>query len=110
MYNTLYIIRLQQGGSSTDDLMAVSVPIVDRLTCSEAYKSVKPITNRMICAGQLNDGGKDSCQGDSGGPLSANDTLYGIVSWGYGCARPKFPGVYSNVAYLRPWITNVTGI
>ncbi|OXU22035.1 hypothetical protein TSAR_000681 [Trichomalopsis sarcophagae] len=101
---------VQQGGASTNDLMATSVPTVDRLVCSKAYKSVRPITDRMICAGQLKVGGKDSCQGDSGGPLSANNTLYGIVSWGYGCAQPKFPGVYSNVAYLRPWITSVTGV
>jgi secreted trypsin-like serine protease len=54
----------------------------------------------MLCAG-LKQGGKDTCQGDSGGPLTGgkgNTVLSGITSWGRGCARPNFFGVYTNVA------------
>ena len=55
----------------------------------------------MICAGT---GGKDSCQGDSGGPLvDEKGYLIGIVSWGQGCAREGYPGVYTETSYFVEW-------
>lgn len=88
-------------------LRFVDVDLVESNQCRRAYSQVLPITRRMICAARP---GRDSCQGDSGGPLvgyAAEEgpaRLYGIVSWGLGCANPNFPGVYTNVAAFRSWI------
>lgn len=38
-------------------------------------------------------------QGDSGGPLIVNGKLVGIISWGFGCAAPERPGVYTKVSH-----------
>jgi len=91
---------LQEGGSPSNVLMKVSLPLVNIETCRASYGS--NIRDGMICAGMA---GFDSCAGDAGGPLiSGESTLVGIVSWGEGCGRPNYPGVYSEVAYFSNWI------
>ncbi|XP_037939578.1 trypsin-like [Teleopsis dalmanni] len=83
-------------------LMGATVPIVSNTVCATNYGNlIKP---GMMCAGFMQSGGVDSCQGDSGGPLVCNNVLSGIVSWGYSCAQPGYPGVYSNVSYFNSWI------
>jgi len=63
----------------------------------------------QICAG-IQTGGRDTCQGDSGGPLVYNPkgtkqwVLIGITSYGNGCARYNYPGIYTKVAAFLPWI------
>lgn len=62
----------------------------------------------MLCAGCM-EGNIDACQGDSGGGLvvvseSGEPLLAGIVSWGNGCAKPYFPGIYTRVSAFLSWI------
>ena len=70
------------------------------------------VTSLAICAGS---GGKDACLGDSGGPLVWSDEqnhqsyLIGVVSWGEGCGRPEYPGVYTRVTEFLDWIETTTG-
>jgi len=96
-----------EGGGVSQNLLYVEVPTVTTDKCQESY-GVDEITASMICAGE-EAGGKDSCQGDSGGPMIAKDTkvFTGITSWGYGCARPGYPGVYTNVQRFSAWIQDV---
>ena len=52
-------------GSIGGELHHVTVPFVSDTVCSQAYGG--GITTRMICAGDIQNGGVDSCGGDSGG-------------------------------------------
>ncbi|ENN82140.1 hypothetical protein YQE_00222, partial [Dendroctonus ponderosae] len=97
---------LTEGGSSPSQLHAVEVPLISIESCNEYYQNGLGVTETMMCAGSPY-GGRHACQGDSGGPLVVDNILIGIVSWGAGCARPNFPGVYANVPFVREWITEV---
>ena len=81
-------------------LRYVAVPIVSNEDCNVSYGG--GILDSMICAG-FPEGGRDACQGDSGGPLILDGQLIGVVSWGHGCARPFFPGVYARAATFTSW-------
>lgn len=99
----------REGGAQQRHQRWVSVPFVPDRTCGQAYRRAGYVDDAMICAGDLADGGIDACQGDSGGPLVARDSTgrwveVGIVSWGYGCARPGYPGVYTQVSTYGPAI------
>ncbi|XP_022211075.2 trypsin alpha-3 [Drosophila obscura] len=92
-------------GSGTQVLHFARVPIVNQTVCKTLLGN--RVTERMICAGYLNDGGVDACQMDSGGPLVVRKELVGIVSWGIGCALTNKPGVYARIETLFPWLNNL---
>lgn len=90
-----------EGGGQQRYLLKAQVPFISDSQCQSAYSELVP--NEEICAGNWSSGGVDTCQGDSGGPMFRRDNnnawiQVGIVSWGYGCARPENPGVYSQVS------------
>ena len=115
---------MRSGGQTAKILRYVDLPYVGLRDCKSAMRPLR-IFDTMVCAGYLKFGGKDACQGDSGGPLvyreadarrgnvtSGDDrsdhgmVLAGLVSWGVGCAKPGYAGVYTNVGSYREWIDN----
>jgi secreted trypsin-like serine protease len=90
-------------------LRYATVPIVPDRDCARAYRKVgvKLVENEAICAGGQ---GADTCQGDSGGPMvrETADRRFvqvGIVSFGLGCGRRNYPGVYTQISKFRADIT-----
>ena len=112
---------MKSGGQTAKILRYVDLPYVGLSDCKRAMRPLS-IFDSMVCAGFLKFGGKDACQGDSGGPLvfraeaRTNGTqgeegrsdhgmvLAGLVSWGVGCAKPGYAGVYTNVGSYKEWI------
>ncbi|XP_046866584.1 transmembrane protease serine 9 [Drosophila willistoni] len=99
---------LRENGPQPSILQKVDIPIWANAECARKYGRAAPggIIESMICAGQA---AKDSCSGDSGGPMIVRDdggryTQVGIVSWGIGCGKGQYPGVYTRVTSLLPWI------
>ncbi|GBP15039.1 Trypsin-1 [Eumeta japonica] len=97
--------RTSEGGQLPAVVQEVRVPILSLAQCRGMKYRASRITNNMLCAGRAL---TDSCQGDSGGPLLLQDgdryQIVGIVSWGVGCGRPGYPGVYTRVTRYLPWL------
>lgn len=105
------------GGDVSRNLQEVEVTVNSNKECDRSYRSVEGatvaypqgITDNFICAGE-DEGGKDSCQGDSGGPLlwqySGRYYQLGVVSFGYKCAEPGYPGVYTRTSQFLKWIAS----
>jgi secreted trypsin-like serine protease len=100
-------VQNEQSRNVAERLSAVNVKQLPVSMCQKAYG--RGINSKLhVCAG-YEQGGKDSCQGDSGGPLIIRDgptgyLLVGVVSFGRGCARAGFPGVYGRASAYRDWI------
>lgn len=111
-----------EGGSGSRTMREAEVPIVSDASCGQSYADPfwDPIPvvgpefgwgwdpSIMICAGYP-EGGTDTCQGDSGGPLvvkrlDGSWILAGDTSFGEGCARPGYPGVYGELRAAAAFI------
>lgn len=95
----------QEGGSATSEFLNdVEVQYVDDANCRSQYGDTF-VSDLMFCAG-VQGGGKDTCQGDSGGPIILPDSQVqvGVVSFGIGCARADYNGVYARVSAVTEWI------
>ncbi len=98
-----------EGGPMTDMLQTVDLAIAGDADCRAAQGSVAA---DQFCAGPP-EGGRDTCAGDSGGPLvvrrGSNWRLAGTVSWGIGCARPGYYGVYTRTLSHEDWLRSLLG-
>jgi len=101
---------LRENGPQPDVLQEMTVAVWDNQECKETYGNAAPggIMPHMLCAGFK---GKDSCSGDSGGPMQIGTgnkwTQIGIVSWGIGCGKSHYPGVYTRVTEVKDWINRI---
>ena len=86
------------GRTLTDDTFCAGIPHSDDDDEGEKNDDDNYVTKA----------GADSCKGDSGGPLVCNLrnklTFVGIVSQGYRCNKPGYPGIYVNVLSYYSWL------
>ncbi|KAL1284038.1 Chymotrypsin-C [Trichinella pseudospiralis] len=93
---------LRESGKLSSRLIQIEAPVLPTKRC---WQNQNP--KKMFCAGYL-EGRKDACQGDSGSPLvcrvGTKFIQYGLVSFGHGCAKKGYPGVYTRVSSFVQWI------
>ncbi|XP_072828904.1 transmembrane protease serine 12 isoform X2 [Vicugna pacos] len=103
--------RTKEEGNITKKLQEAEVHYISRNFCNSEKSYGGIIPNTSFCAGD-EDGVFDTCRGDSGGPLMCylpehkRYFVMGITSYGYGCGRKNFPGVYSGPVFFQKWLTD----
>ncbi|CAL4142509.1 unnamed protein product, partial [Meganyctiphanes norvegica] len=93
----------------SNKLQVIQVPIWNNTECRKTGFG-KNILKHMLCAGEV-EGGIDACTGDSGAGLSIENEgrhlLVGTVSFGFSCALPRWPGVYTRTSSFSSWIEEI---
>uniref|UniRef100_A0A673U6H9 Peptidase S1 domain-containing protein n=1 Tax=Suricata suricatta TaxID=37032 RepID=A0A673U6H9_SURSU len=94
-----------------EQLQEAKLTIIRFEECNRVLQEQMETRNPLVKKGAVcgySPRGKDACQGDSGGPLVCefNDTWVqvGIVSWGIGCGRRNYPGIYTEVSFYKNWV------
>ncbi|XP_066535547.1 complement factor D isoform X2 [Hoplias malabaricus] len=91
-------------GARPDKLQELTVPVISRFRCVNAYSSVEKVTKNMLCAAKSR---MDTCDGDSGGPLLYQGIAVGITSNGVrSCGSSRSPGLYTIISHYDAWITS----
>ncbi|KFD49953.1 hypothetical protein M514_09167 [Trichuris suis] len=89
-------------GKASNLLKQVEVPVLPQSMC---WQNASP--EKTLCAGFMR-GKKDACLGDSGSALvckiGKKYVQYGIVSFGHGCGKKHYPGVYTRVSHYVQFI------
>ena len=84
------------------------VPLVSHEDCNAPQSYDGILAESHLCAGYV-DGEIDACAGDSGGPLylrvDGQQMQAGIVSFGVGCGLPLFYGIYTDISFFIPWLS-----
>jgi prostatin (serine protease 8) len=94
-----------------NQLQTADLPLLSLDDCSAAIDALlepgeeNPLSEESnVCTGPLS-GGTGACSGDSGGPLAQDDTVIGIVSWGFTpCGSEGAPSVYTKVSNFIDFI------
>ncbi|GFT56045.1 clotting factor B [Nephila pilipes] len=106
------------GGPMSLKLRQLSaMPVVSNYRCNKAFEDnlsnfvnqfPEGITPGFICAGFMDERGRDSCGGDSGGPLMYLNGYrwhaVGVVSFGYDCGRLGYPGDMDHMDRYGPYL------
>ncbi|KAL1782555.1 serine protease 42 [Sigmodon hispidus] len=97
-------VLLCEDGRGSRQLREVELSIIRHEKCNHIFKEITGSIFTLVQEGAIcgyNEEGGDPCKGDSGGPLVCefNETWVqvGIVSWGIGCGRTGYPGVFTEV-------------
>ncbi|XP_039758597.1 serine protease Hayan-like [Pararge aegeria] len=112
--------------TTSPELQKADIRIVEADHCDDMLQMKRNgrkwwgIVWHQLCAGD-SAGRIDTCRGDSGGPLQTLIPLrhsspflrwklhqiVGVTSFGFGCARPNTPSIYTRVASFIGWIESI---
>ncbi|KAH8260906.1 hypothetical protein KR044_000207, partial [Drosophila immigrans] len=97
--------RVYEGGALASRILFIDVELRNRTFCKSFMKS---FSDDMLCAANFGKSDEAPCPGDSGDPFFEDLTLYGVVTYGLGCGKPRVPSVYTNVWHHMDWINQIT--